>query len=127
MTADTTAVTSEGVRFARAGDIAAWRASLPEDYLLCRDLGHLWRPLSARWSPDDNGYHRVMRCGRCRTERAQVLSAAGHVLSGNYAYADGYSAPAGQGRMGTEARDSIRLESVLRLLGRDEGPDRRKA
>lgn len=126
MTADTTAASGEGIRFATAGEIAAWRAGLPEDYLLCRDLGHLWRPLSARWSTEENGYHRVMRCGRCRTERAQVLSPAGHVLSGSYDYAAGYSAPAGTGRMGTEARDSIRLESVMRLLGRDEGPDHRK-
>ena len=115
---------SDGLRFAAAGEVLAWSRGLSEDFILCRDLGHLWRPLSARWSEDDRAYARTMRCGRCSTERHQLLSPAGHVLSGTYDYTEGYSAPKGQGRLGTEGRDSIRLESVLRLLGKDTGPDK---
>lgn len=114
----------DGLSFASAGEVAAWSRNLSEDFILCRDLGHLWRPLSARWSAEDSAYERTMRCGRCSTERHQLLSASGHVLSGNYAYTEGYTAPKGQGRLGTEGRDSLRLESILRLLGKDDGPDK---
>ena len=61
-----------------------------------------------------------MRCGRCRTERAQSLDMHGHVVSNGYAYADGYLAPKGVGHIVGETKDHLRLESVLRLLGKDE-------
>lgn len=112
------------LRFASARDIAGWRRELPEEFLSCRDYGHLWRPSSARYLSDLNAYERTMRCGRCHTERTQTLSASGGILGGGYDYADGYVAPKGQGRLGTEARDSLRLESVLRLLALDSGPDK---
>lgn len=114
------------VRMAGARDIEGWKQGLPEEFLACRDYGHLWRPSSARYVSDEHAYERVMRCGRCHTERTQTLSASGAILGGGYDYAEGYVAPSGQGRLGTEARDSLRLESVLRLLAHDEGPDKRK-
>lgn len=116
----------EPIKFARASEIAGWRQSLPEEFLACRDYGHLWRPRSARYNAEGNHYTRTMACGRCHTERDQDLSASGAILSGHYDYADGYTAPRGQGRLGTEARDSLRLESILRLLGADSGPEKKK-
>lgn len=100
-------------------DVARWSASLPEEFLLCRDLGHTWRPASARWVPDLNAYERTMRCGRCRAERSQTLSAGGLILSGHYHYEAGYTAPAGTGSLGSEGRGTLRLESVMRLIGKD--------
>ena len=114
------------VHMAGARDIESWKQGLPEEFLSCRDYGHLWRPFRAHYVPDEHAYQRVMRCGRCRAEREQVLSASGSILSGTYHYEPGYEAPAGVGRMGTEARDSLRLESTLRLLASDEGPDKPK-
>ena len=97
-----------------------WSAGLPDSYLLCRDMGHLWRPFRAWWSDQDREYKRVLRCGRCKTERHQAISAAGIVNENHYVYAEGYVAPAGTGRMDPEGRGTLRLESVLRLIGKDE-------
>jgi hypothetical protein len=101
------------------GDVARWSASLPEEFLLCRDLGHTWRPASARWVPDLNAYERSMRCGRCRAERTQTLSPGGLILSGSYHYETGYTAPAGTGALGQDGRGALRLESIARLIGKD--------
>lgn len=98
-----------------------WTEQLPDKYLLCRDLGHSWRPLNAAWDTSLNHYLRTMRCPRCGTERIQYLSGAGHVLSGHYLYADGYQAPKGSGRLTGEHRDHLRLESVLRLVNKETG------
>lgn len=101
-------------------EISRWSRGLPDDFLLCRDLGHLWRPYTARFNPEENCYDRTMRCGRCHTERRQTLSLRGEVLSGHYDYAEGYTAPKGQGRLTGNARGALRIESVVRLIGHDE-------
>lgn len=97
-----------------------WTHGLPNSYLLCRDMGHLWRPFTARIAEGGGGYERTMRCTRCRTTRSQVLSMSGHVLSGGYTYQDGYLAPKNTGRFDTVNRDGLRLESTLRLLSKEE-------
>lgn len=104
-------------------EVTAWQRSLPTEYLQCRDFGHLWRPTSVHYAPEDRTYTQTMRCGRCQTERDRTLSISGAILSSAYHYASGYSAPEGTGRLGTEGRDHLRLESVLRFIGNDEGPD----
>jgi hypothetical protein len=103
---------------------AAWGEELPDSYLQCRDLGHLWRPYTASWESQERAYRRVLVCTRCTTERTQWVSANGHISHGNaYAYPDGYSAPAGTGRMDGGARDALRLQSVLRMV--EAAPDER--
>ncbi len=109
-----------GLTVAEAKEVADWAGELPDSYLLCRDIGHLWRPFKARWDDDNNSYVRILRCGRCKTEREQGISAAGVVLWSQYDYADGYQAPKGTGRLDGEGRGALRLESVLRLIGKDE-------
>lgn len=115
MTAD------EANPFLHVGEVQAWSHTLSNDFLLCRDLGHLWRPATARFNPAENTYDRTMRCGRCHTERTQSLNMRGVVVAGKYAYTEGYTAPKGQGRLTGEARGALRIESVLRLIGQDEG------
>lgn len=100
--------------------VASWSAELPDSFIMCRDFGHTWRPFKARYNPEEQGYDRVLRCGRCRTERSQTISGAGLVLYGQYDYPDGYTAPAGTGRLDSEARGALRLESTLRLISKDE-------
>lgn len=90
---------------------------------MCRDLGHQWRPATARWDAEERCYERSMRCGRCRTVREQTLSAYGEVLAGHYEYVDGYAAPPGVGRLSGMARAGLRLESVTRAIGRAERAD----
>lgn len=98
-------------------DITAWTEALSDQHLLCRDIGHTWRPARA-WI-EDGTYGRMMRCLRCKTERHQTLTHAGHVLANRYDYPDGYLAPKGHGVMAGEDRDGLRLESVLRLIAKE--------
>ena len=95
-----------------------WVLDLNDQQLLCRDIGHTWRPFRAYLT--EYGYERILRCPRCRTERAQSLSPRGHVLEGHYSYPDGYLAPKGVGRMDSDARDLLRLESIGRLIAKEE-------
>jgi hypothetical protein len=104
-------------------EVAAWQRSLPTEYLQCRDFGHLWRPTTVHYDPADRTYTQTMRCGRCLTERDRTLSISGAILASQYHYVSGYSAPSGTGQLGTVGRDHLRLESVLRMIGNDEGPD----
>jgi hypothetical protein len=99
--------------------VASWSHDLPDEFLLCRDIGHQWRPFTARYLPQRNVYERTLRCGRCTTTRRQTVSLSGEISSGGYEYADGYVAPAGQGRLTGRARGALRLESIGRLIGRE--------
>jgi hypothetical protein len=101
-------------------DVATWAGGLTDAQLSCRDYGHYWRPFTASWEQESRSYHRVLRCGRCKTERHQLLDSRGHPVRGHYDYAPGYLAPAGTGRLVGEDRDVLRLESVVRLMGADD-------
>lgn len=98
-----------------------WASELPDEFLLCRDLGHTWQPYTASRA-DDGHYERVMRCVRCDTKRKQTLSASGVILTGGYDYPDGYTAPPGSGHMTADGRAGLRLVSVLRLLEPTDAP-----
>lgn len=99
--------------------VARWSHDLSDEFLLCRDIGHQWRPFTARFVPALNAYQRTLRCGRCTTERRQTVSLTGEISSGGYAYAEGYVAPRGQGRLTGRARGALRLESIGRLIGEE--------
>ena len=86
----------------------------PDKYLLCRDMGHSWKPQSAVWLEDGN-IERTITCSRCNTLRRQYLDANGYILVGYYSYADGYQI-AGIGRMDTDARAGLRKASLSRLM-----------
>lgn len=102
--------------YANDDEARAFAETLPDSYLQCRDFGHLWRPFTARWQPDDSVWERRIRCVRCYTERVQTLSRSGATISGHYVYPDGYL-HATLGRLAGTARDALRLESVTRLAG----------
>jgi hypothetical protein len=99
-----------------APDFGEWAHDLTASQLTCRDFGHAWRPLTARYG-DEGTIIRAQRCTRCRTEREQVLSLSGLILSGRYSYPDGYLAPAGIGRLTSSDRGVLRVESISRLIG----------
>lgn len=100
--------------------VRAWAEDLPDAFIMCRDMGHTWRPYRASWNPQERGYDRVLRCGRCKTERKQLISESGLIERGSYDYPDGYSAPAGTGHIDGNGRGALRLESTLRLISKDE-------
>jgi hypothetical protein len=98
--------------------VKQWAANLSERFLLCRELGHNWKPLTARWDGPGGIFVRTLRCTRCRTERHQSLTRRGHVLQSNYTYPEGYTMT-GLGRIVGEDRDQLRLESITRHLTED--------
>lgn len=101
-------------------------ARLTDAALHCRELGHTWRPLVARWESDSRSFHRRLRCSKCRTERVQLLSSRGHIVSNHYVYPDGYLAKNVEGAVGGR-RDLYRLEAVIRQLDEADMKAVRKA
>jgi len=94
--------------------VDTFAARLSDKALHCRELGHVWRPLTASWEAEARAFHRRLRCSSCRTERVQVLSARGGVLTNRYVYPAGYLATHVDGMTG--ARDLFRLEAIIRTL-----------
>jgi hypothetical protein len=92
-------------------DLADFIEALPDAYLLCRELGHTWKPWRA--STDGRAYDRVLKCPRCKTERHQVLTMRGHVVSNRYEYPERYLTK-GLGSLSGDDRDSLRLASLTR-------------
>jgi hypothetical protein len=89
---------------------------MKQTHLECRDVGHLWRPWTAREVHDQQlGRHweRTLRCTRCRAARTQLLTAQGAIVSNRYTYPDDYLRK-GLGRIAGEGRDALRAESLRR-------------
>lgn len=117
------------VRYADPADVREMAEGMPQEFLECRDFQHMWRPMGCRYQVKTQTYERSLKCERCDTVKSQVLSRTGAVLGTKYEYADGYTTK-GNGRMGSEARDALRLVSVLREYNVETGTKtsrRRKA
>lgn len=99
-----------------SSELTSWAGSLPAPFLLCRDIGHSWRPYTAEYVAADRQYRRTLRCARCKADRVQRLSTSGHVESTHYEYPDDYLLPTGSGSYDTATRDLVHLESITRLI-----------
>jgi hypothetical protein len=106
---------AQGEQTAEREPLSGWMASLPDEYCVCRDFGHNWRPSRAAWSDEYEVWEREMRCGRCGTVRSQDLSRRGEVLRSSYAYPDDYQAPQGVGRLSSEDRGWLRISQITRF------------
>lgn len=105
--------------FADPQEVADFAAGLESEWLFCRTYQHNWKPWSAHWSDHEGCYDVKIRCNRCTTKRVQKMSDKGTVLSSHYEYPEGYL-HAGMGRIAGESRDVLRLESVTRVLTKQE-------
>lgn len=94
--------------------VDTFAAALGDKVLHCRELGHVWRPLTVSWDGGAAAYDRRLRCSSCRTVRIQVVTERGHVLSNRYVYADGYLAVGVE--IGRGDRDTFRREALGRFL-----------
>lgn len=101
--------------YADRADVEKFAHGLKDSHLQCRELGHNWRPFTAALNTVEHYYERVLRCTRCRTERWQIITTDGDVLSSQYKYAKGYQAE-GLGRIVQDGRSALRLESILRVI-----------
>lgn len=88
---------------------------LSDGFLACRELGHNWQPFTATYDRDARVIDRRLRCRRCKTERVQVITSAGHVVSNHYKYAEGYQAKHVETGV-RYGRDTFRIEAVTRFL-----------
>lgn len=107
--------------------VETFAAGLSAKYLHCRELGHVWDPLTVSWDSGARAYDRSLRCRMCRSIRKQLLDGSGHVLRNGYDYASGYLAE--HVEKGSTSRDVFRLEALTRFLDTSERtqPARKRA
>lgn len=105
--------------YADVSEVEEFAQGLKESFLYCREMGHNWRPFSARRirAKDGGGFLRTLRCTRCKTTREQEISRAGLVFSNKYIHPEGYLHK-GMGRIVGEGRGVLRLESLKRLTAK---------
>lgn len=111
------AAVSSGL-WADTNEIAAFAQDLPEEFLLCREMGHRWLPHDAE-QHDDDSFTRVLRCPRCKTRKVQDISARGAIVRTQYRHPDGYLHE-GMGRIVGDGRGVLRLESIKRTITKVE-------
>lgn len=124
-TRNLTAVQDETL-YADLREVESFAASLSESFLLCRELGHNWRPWTASRNAEFGGFDRVLRCNRCHTKRIQVLTNNGVVVKNQYQHPEGYLHK-GMGRIVGDARGKLRLESITRTVNKIEARNAKRA
>lgn len=100
-------------KIASRADVKAAAKKLPEEFVTCRDVGHTWRQF--RIARIRGGYNRDLFCPTCKTNRHEFITRTGEKMSVGYTYPKGYQF-SGMGRILGDARNAIRLESVVRAL-----------
>lgn len=108
--ANTTAPTSADPK-----EVKRLARNLTDEALACRDVGHTWRMY--RLVKVRGGYNRDLFCPTCKTSRHEFINRNGEKLSTHYTYPDGYQIK-GVGRLMGNARNTLRLESVIRNMDR---------
>lgn len=92
--------------------------SLVEEFLHCRDYGHIWR--QANVERIRGGFERTLFCRSCKQNKFQVLNSRGEIVKEKRDYTEGYLIK-GMGRMNVDGKSILRLESVLRAVQEAEG------
>lgn len=93
-------------------EVAKAAKQLSVEFVSCRAYGHNWR--LARATKVTHGHIEVwIDCPRCKTNRRELISRTGEVLSRSRDYAEGYLLH-GLGRI--TDRSAFRRESVDRML-----------
>lgn len=100
-------------KVASVKDIRTLLDRLNEDFLRCRDLGHVW--VQYKVKKVRAGYERSLYCRSCKASKHQFVSVKGEILATSYAYSLGYQFK-GIGRIQTEGKAVLRLESLTRTL-----------
>lgn len=81
---------------------------LSDQHLLCRDIGHSWRPYDVIMQRRPRRcIKRILRCRDCGAKRTQVLDHDYLIESSSYQYPDGYIVK-GHGPMTKAVRAQVR-------------------
>lgn len=86
---------------------------LTEEFLRCRDIGHVW--VQYKVKRVRGGYERSLYCRSCKASKHQFVSGRGEILASSYVYSDGYQFK-GIGRVQSEGKAVLRLESLDRTI-----------
>ena len=84
---------------------------IPDEFLLCRDLGHAWAPHDVKISRKFGEIHRILQCRSCPTQRTQILDMDGYAKRSRYEYPEGYVLR-GVGRLSVADRAHVRVIST---------------
>lgn len=109
----------EGKPYADLGEVEDFAKDLPDEYLLCRSLGHNWPPGGrvGRIRLEGTrkmGWVQELVCKRCGTARRMELDDRGMILSSGYTHPKGYLLE-GLGRIVGDGRGALRLQSLKRV------------
>jgi len=86
---------------------------LTEEFLRCRDIGHVW--VQYKVKRVRGGFERSLYCRSCKGSKHQFVSGRGEILASSYVYSDGYQFK-GIGRVQSEGKAVLRLESLDRTI-----------
>jgi|SRR6478735_8709888 len=98
--------------------LSKWAQQLEPEQLLCRDLGHTWKP-SRVFKGKLNSFIQVLRCTQCKALRRREINRYGQVLGASYTYPEGYLAPTGVFATSSDGRSQLRLLSLQRMMNDD--------
>ena len=108
------------VKVATPKDVRSAIDNYGEDYLRCRDIGHVW--VQYKVKRVRGGYERSLYCRSCKANKHQFVSGKGEILASSYVYNDGYQFR-GIGRVQSEGKAVMRLESLDRVIRNHGGAD----
>jgi hypothetical protein len=116
-----TVVKSRGakIKVASPKEVRSAVDHLTEEFLRCRDIGHVW--VQYKVKRVRGGFERSLYCRSCKASKHQFVSGRGEILASSYVYSDGYQFR-GIGRVQSEGKAILRLESLdrtIRLTGGD--------
>lgn len=109
------------VEHAQPSEVEEFAAGLAKQYLLCRTYGHSFNPYTVSKAKAEGKpsvyFEQVLRC-KCRVKRYLLLSRTGAIITSRHDYSEapGYLTQ-GIGRIVGTGRDTLRLESLNRLMG----------
>lgn len=94
------------------------RKHIPDEYMPCRDYGHLWLPYDAVIERKPRRIRRILLCGKCKTRRTQTLDAKYDIVGNSYTYPKGYVL---DGRLDSSDRAAIRQRNTASMFYVHEG------
>jgi len=93
--------------------------NLPDRYLNCRELGHVWKSWTVEFDESSHSYLRQLRCSGCKSLRKQLLDRHAGVIKNSYDYSPGYLAKNVEKGVSLH-RSAFRLEAIVRTLSKQQ-------
>lgn len=91
-------------------ELKRWQENLPVEQSTCRDIHHAWVYQSVKRGP--TGFTRRLGCVTCGAFKLQHLDENGYIVKSSYEYPEGYTRPAGSGRITADENAIMRILSI---------------